>query len=292
MTTYLKGLSLGSLFDVYRMNYRDIPQSVGREIRRMQEGEKRIVALFGKPVVNCDVLEIGPGQRSPFRYYFAARNRYLGIDIEPAQETGILAGFVDDLRNRGTTRALKTLGRRALGLDGRYDREMCRQLGIARAEGKILCMDAAKMTFADASMDNFVSTSVFEHLPEPARVMAEIARVLRPGGVVQIITHLYTSDSGIHDTRIFAGDRASIPLWSHLRPEHRHKVRSNSYLNEIRLADYKRDFDAHWPGAQHVLFGETPEKRAALQDLRAAGELSGFSDEELLADVLYTIWKK
>lgn len=292
MTTYLKGFSLRSLVDVYRMNYRNIPMSVAREVKRMQEGEERIVALFGKPIVNSDVLEIGPGQRSPFRYYFSARNRYLGIDIEPNQETGILAGFVDDLRNRGATRALKTLGRRAFGLDRSYDREMCHQLGIAKAGGEILCMDAAQMTFDDESMDIVVSTSVFEHLPAPDRVISEIARVLRPNGVAQIITHLYTSDSGIHDTRIFAEVRDSIPLWSHLRPEHRHKVRSNSYLNEMRLAQYKREFDAHWPGAQHILFGETQAKRHALQELRAAGELSDFTDDELLADVLYTIWKK
>lgn len=42
--------------------------------------------------------------------------------------------------------------------------------------------DAEQLTFADASVDVVVSCDVLEHVAEPRRAFAEIARVLRPGG--------------------------------------------------------------------------------------------------------------
>ncbi len=39
-----------------------------------------------------------------------------------------------------------------------------------------------RLCFADNTFDAVVFTQVMEHLPEPAAVLAEIARVLRPGG--------------------------------------------------------------------------------------------------------------
>jgi SAM-dependent methyltransferase len=42
--------------------------------------------------------------------------------------------------------------------------------------------DGARLPFADATFDNVVCLEVLEHVPDPAIVIAEIARVLRPGG--------------------------------------------------------------------------------------------------------------
>jgi SAM-dependent methyltransferase len=47
--------------------------------------------------------------------------------------------------------------------------------------------DLSQMTLEDDSVDVFVTSDVFEHVLEPAKAFAEIARVVRPGG-----THVFT----------------------------------------------------------------------------------------------------
>lgn len=50
-------------------------------------------------------------------------------------------------------------------------------------------MDARRLDFADASFDTVAAMHVLSVVPEPERVMAEIARVLRPGGRAVIVNH-------------------------------------------------------------------------------------------------------
>ncbi|PCH96465.1 MAG: SAM-dependent methyltransferase [Rhodobacteraceae bacterium] len=54
---------------------------------------------------------------------------------------------------------------------------------------KLLEMDARKMTFADASFDTVTAMHILSVVPDPEQVMAEIARVLKPGGQVVIVNH-------------------------------------------------------------------------------------------------------
>lgn len=42
--------------------------------------------------------------------------------------------------------------------------------------------DAARLPFCDAAFDGLICLEVLEHVADPARVMTEIARVLKPGG--------------------------------------------------------------------------------------------------------------
>lgn len=48
--------------------------------------------------------------------------------------------------------------------------------------------DAHQLPFRDESFDRVFALNVFEHLQEPARAAAEVARVLKPGGMVAIHT--------------------------------------------------------------------------------------------------------
>jgi SAM-dependent methyltransferase len=70
-------------------------------------------------------------------------------------------------------------------------------VGVDRSEGMIglapagfprAVMDAANLTFRDGSFDAVVMAFVLFHLPDPAAGVAEIHRVLRPGGATAIAT--------------------------------------------------------------------------------------------------------
>ncbi len=67
-------------------------------------------------------------------------------------------------------------------------REKVTELGLGNVEALRL-MDARAMEFPDASFDHVSAMHIMSVVPEPERVMAEIARVLRPGGTVVIVNH-------------------------------------------------------------------------------------------------------
>lgn len=54
--------------------------------------------------------------------------------------------------------------------------------------------DAKAMIFQDAYFDTIMSNSIVHHIPEPAIVIAEMVRVLRPGGLL-FIRDLYRPDT-------------------------------------------------------------------------------------------------
>ncbi|GAB2502217.1 class I SAM-dependent methyltransferase [Lysobacter humi (ex Lee et al. 2017)] len=68
------------------------------------------------------------------------------------------------------------------GID--IDREAI-ELAAARApaNARFQVGDAMELDFAPSSFDIVVCSQVYEHVPDPRRMMREIARVLRPGGL-------------------------------------------------------------------------------------------------------------
>lgn len=59
------------------------------------------------------------------------------------------------------------------------DEDDRRALGFARADG-------LKLPFADATFDRVICAEVLEHVPDHHAMLAEIGRVLRPGGVLAV----------------------------------------------------------------------------------------------------------
>lgn len=82
-----------------------------------------------------------------------------------------------------------------------------RELGVAV---EIVDAPADALPFPDATFDEVVSTLVLCSVPEPARALAEIARVLRPGGHLRFLEHVAAWDN---PGRLAWQERLD-PLWS------------------------------------------------------------------------------
>ncbi len=114
--------------------------------------------------VDFDRLGVRPGSRlldlgsGPGRHAFEAFRR--GAHVVCA-----------DLLEADLRQALGTLG--AMAEAGQAP--AAARFGAVRA-------DALRLPFPDGAFDHVVVSEVFEHIPDDARAMREVARVLRPGG--------------------------------------------------------------------------------------------------------------
>jgi ubiquinone/menaquinone biosynthesis C-methylase UbiE len=122
---------------------------------------RRAAAAAARDVGGC-ILEIGVGTGLSFDDYDAS-TEITGIDMsEP---------MIARARERAES--------------GRYP--FVRALAV---------MDAAAMTFADATFDCVVGQFVITLVEDPERVLSECARVVKPGGQIILVNHLY-SEKGI-----------------------------------------------------------------------------------------------
>jgi 2-polyprenyl-3-methyl-5-hydroxy-6-metoxy-1,4-benzoquinol methylase len=58
--------------------------------------------------------------------------------------------------------------------------------------------DIQQLNIPDASYDTVISCETIEHVPDPARAVQELARVLRPGGRLFLTTPNYFGISGLY----------------------------------------------------------------------------------------------
>jgi len=277
---------------------RKIQESVGLYLLLMQRVEKMVLEQIGIPINGLKILEIGPGQKCHAMLYFSSKDNHVtGIDLDEIISGFDPVGYYRMWRKNGIVRVIKTLGQQVVGTDEKFTRELIKQLGISSPlELKVLAMDASNMTFPDAFFDFVYSHTAFEHLIEPGKVIDEVVRVLKPGGGTYLSIHLYTSASGCHDPRIFAGNRSGIPLWSHLRPQYAAKIQPNAYLNQLSMKDWNQLFSIKMPG---VFMESLPpgkvkfeQLQSALKQIKQQGELLEYTDDELLTVLYIAIWRK
>jgi len=190
------------------------------------------------------MLEIGCGQLAKQVALFQAEGaRITGIDMEEPTYHLSPRKFLRVGRTNGWERASKSLARHLL-----FDRQGMRGLDAAMPVPvswkslDVRVMDAATLDFPDASFDFIFSKAVFEHIADVEAATRELARVLRPDGVVYISTHLYPSLSGGHQLAWLRPDSQPsdrVPPWDHLR---KNQFPVNTFLNKLRINDYRRIF--------------------------------------------------
>lgn len=109
------------------------------------------------------ILEVGVGTGLALPHYLATK-RVTGIDLSPE---------------------MLAVAERRVGE------------GLAATVEGLHEMDAEAMSFADASFDAAVAMFVASVVPNPRRMMAEIRRVVRPGGTILLVNHFLAPQPGL-----------------------------------------------------------------------------------------------
>jgi SAM-dependent methyltransferase len=130
-------------------------------------------------------------------WWFVGRRRLFAREIA---RLGIRhdARTLDIGTSTGTNlRMLRDLGYRSVtGLDFSIDAiRHCEEKGL----GPVRQGDICALPFPDASFDLVLATDVIEHVDDDRRALAEIARVLAPGGAVLITVPTFPSLWGTQD---------------------------------------------------------------------------------------------
>lgn len=73
------------------------------------------------------------------------------------------------------------------------------------SRGGIRCEDMQRLTYADSSFDLVTHTEVLEHVPDDARALAELHRVLRPGGRMLFSVPLHGGGATVERARLVDG---------------------------------------------------------------------------------------
>lgn len=61
-----------------------------------------------------------------------------------------------------------------------------KQTAEAGGQGHVVAGNGAALPFPDACFERVIAAEVLEHVPDDAKVLSELARVLRPGGVIAV----------------------------------------------------------------------------------------------------------
>lgn len=288
---------VGDARRLYKIRRRGIESDVAVTLEQKAALHAMCQQLTGAGLVDRRILVIGAGQTSREVMAFGVDNEVIAIDLDVIPTGFDLKSYAALLRQNGAMRTGKTIARKLLGIDRRFARTMRRHLGVESFRpAQQLQMDASQMTFDDASFDVVYSFSVFEHLPDPESVLQEARRVLRPGGVLSISWHLYSSEGGCHDLRIFSGDRNEVPYWAQLRPAQKNLVIESCSMNEWRLNRVREMHQRCCPGTEFAVDQHHEPYGTFLQNelmrLRSVGELADYTDEELLSVNLLATWSK
>ena len=277
---------------LYRMWQHGTLERVGSTLDAVQQCEQRLKERFEVDLERLDVLDVGPGQQLRHMKAMSVKNHVVGIDMDIVPQGFHLGDYLNMLRYNSLLRTVKTVTRKALGWDGRFEKHLASELSVSRFRRlPVYRMNAARMGFDKGSFDLVCSWSAFEHIDMPRQALSEVARVLRPGGVAYLAIHLYTSHSGNHDPRSLTKDGMAPPYWPHLRACYREEERPSCYVNELRMHEWKQLFEQVMPGTQFI-HERQEELLPHLRELQSRGELGKYSEDELLTVGLVAMWQK
>lgn len=231
------------------------------------------------------ILDVGCGYAYPNAALFAGDGcAVCGVDVDTVfYRDGRFETFRSRLREKGILRALYWAGPRYGGY-ARYYAVLgaLAHLSIDHPHLALRHYRGLRLPFPNGTFDAVLSNAVLEHVDNLHVLVAETARVLRSGGVVDMLWHNFYSPSGGHRT----ADEVTRSPWGHVIDE----SPVGCYLNRKRPEEIRAAFAEYFQvlrvvGADgnHVLQDEpgyTPEGIDQL-DQAPCGLLTSFPNHLL-----------
>jgi ubiquinone/menaquinone biosynthesis C-methylase UbiE len=150
-----------------------LPRLIDLAMRHPLARERRAALV---PLARGEVLEIGIGSGLNLPFYSSAVTRLRGID--PSAELLAIAGS---------------------------------KLDVAGFPVELLLEGAERLSVSDASVDTVLTTWTLCSIPDPARALAEMRRVLRPGGRLLFVEHGSAPDAAVRRWQ-----KRLDPVWTRL----------------------------------------------------------------------------
>ncbi len=201
-----------------------------------------------KKIQNTRILEIGCGQRFATTLLFHLLGAQItGIDADFVDPSFSVKGFLAVLKTNGIERFAKTSFRHIL-FDRVYYDTLEKEFGypLKMDNVDVRVMNACSLEFSDSHFDYVISNAVFEHINDMDKACKEIARVLKPDGIANIVVHLFPSLSGGHNLEWHNPDEEpsqTVAPWDHLR---QNLFPTHVYLNRLREKDYLAVFNKYF----------------------------------------------
>lgn len=219
-----------------------------------------------------DVLDLGSGELQPQSILLASEgHRVVGVDLANGR------------RARSWERSGYRFARWFFwrSIDGR---------GRAGGRPRLVCADAARLPIRSSAFDLVTSIAAFEHFLDMPGVIAELGRVVRPGGIVFAIIHPFTALSGGHNVQLMDLPIRALPEgvepWDHLRAR---RLPITVPLNEWRIGKYLSAFEGYFELVEHGCW--MPEGEGFLT-AEIEEDLPGYSREELLWGTYYIVARR
>ena len=164
------------------------------------DASRRVVRVYGVLARVYDAFfdwALGPGRR------------YAVSELKPRAGERVLEVGV----GTGLSLPLYPVGCDVVGIDisePMLDLARTRLEGLEHASVLLEHMDARKIAYGDGHFDKVLAPYVISVVPDPAKVMAEIVRVCRPGGTVIVIKRSLSPGFAGIPNPLFAADNTMM----------------------------------------------------------------------------------
>ena len=165
-----------------------LPMSTGMPSQSQTLDESAVRRAYARWAKHYDAI-VGPVTDKGRAMAVAAANRRVATGDVQVLEVGVGSGLSLPGYDRRARVTGIDLSQEMLALA--HARVRAEALGHVEALEE---MDAAAMGYPDAAFDTCVAMYVMSVVPDPARVLNELARVTKPGGEVIVVNHFASHD--------------------------------------------------------------------------------------------------